>query len=251
MITKERILTVGQLVCERPARARVFESLKIDYCCGGKLSLEEACRRNGVDPNEVRRQLAECDLQSVEALSYQDQLADADAMTLSELAAHIEQSHHAYLKSEIPRLDRLTEKVARVHGDRDPRLHELRRTFVQFREEIIPHMIKEEMVVFPMVRNMELHHTSLSTEPLTPFHCGSVANPIRQMEHEHDHAGQALATMRELTDGFAPPEWACNTYRAMLDALAALERDMHQHVHKENNVLFPKAIELESQLEEA
>lgn len=250
MITEANVVTVGQLVRERPARSRVFEMLNIDYCCGGKLSLEDACRRRGVDPDEVRRRLAESDVQVDQYSDSYEQPIDADAMSLSELASHIEQTHHAYLKSELPRLDRMTEKVARVHGDRDPRLHELRKAFELFRDELIPHMMKEEMVLFPLVRTLELHQLSLSAKPFTPYFCGTVANPIRQMEHEHDHAGLALAAMRELTDEFMPPTWACDTYRAMLDGLAGLERDMHQHVHKENNILFPKAIDLETHLQD-
>ncbi|MBX3423448.1 MAG: iron-sulfur cluster repair di-iron protein [Pirellulaceae bacterium] len=240
-------LTVGQLVRQRPARSRVFEALKIDYCCGGKLSLAEACQRKGVDTAEVWKRLAECDAQSDrQAGDADDQPVDADAMTLSALAQHIEQTHHAYLKTELPRLDRMTEKVARVHGDRDPRLPDLRRAFEALRDELLPHMMKEEMILFPMVRKLEQQLQSAAALSAPPFHCGSVADPIGQMEHEHDKAGSALQSMRELTDGFQPPDWACNTYRAMLDGLAVLERDMHQHVHKENNVMFPKAIELET-----
>jgi regulator of cell morphogenesis and NO signaling len=247
MVIQVSATTIGQLVRERPARSRVFEALKIDYCCGGKLPLEEVCRKKGLEPAEVLKLLNQCDAQ---ADSREDNspasLIDADAMTLTELADHIQQTHHAYLKSELPRLDLITEKVARVHGEHDPRLVDVRRAFEAFRDEVVPHMMKEEIVLFPIVRKMEQHRRSAGDQPLPEFHCGSVANPIRQMELEHDHAGQALERMRELTDGFQPPEWACNTYRAMLDALRVLERDMHHHVHKENNVLFPKAIEMEA-----
>jgi regulator of cell morphogenesis and NO signaling len=134
----------------------------------------------------------------------------------------------------------MTEKVARVHGDKEPRLRQIRQAFVALKSELEPHMLKEERILFPMVRELE------AATALAESHCGSVANPIRQMEHEHDQAGDELAILRAATDDFAPPDWACNTYRAMLDGLEKLESDMHQHIHKENNVLFPKAIELEA-----
>ncbi len=227
--------TVGELVREVPSRARVFELLKIDYCCGGKIPLADACAKNNIDPTGVVEQLQQCDSKLID-----ENTVDADAMSLTDLAGHIESTHHAYLKEELPRLDFLTEKVARVHGDKEPRLLQVREAFMALKAELEPHMMKEERILFPIVRQLE----ASSDRP--EFHCGSVANPIRQMEHEHDQAGNALAILREATDDFMPPEWACNTYRAMLDSLEKLEADMHQHVHKENNVLFPKAIELEA-----
>lgn len=234
MITLDADRTVGEFVRQRPTRARVFESLKIDYCCGGKVSLARACEKRGIEVSEV--------LQAISASDEQADLGplvDVDSMGLSELADHIEATHHAYLREELPRLDAMTEKVARVHGDRDERLYKMRQAFVALKAELEPHMMKEERILFPIVRQLE------TSNEHQEFHCGSVANPIRQMEHEHDQAGDALAILNESTDGYTPPEWACNTYRAMLDSLARLEADMHQHIHKENNVLFPKAIQLE------
>jgi regulator of cell morphogenesis and NO signaling len=227
--------SVGELVRERPSRARVFESLKIDYCCAGKTSLAEACQRSKVDPGEAIERLQQCDAERGE-----QQVVDADAMSLTDLADHIEATHHGYLKEELPRLDFMTEKVSRVHGDKEPRLLQVRQAFLALKGELEPHMMKEEMILFPIVRQLDA-----SSGP-QEFHCGSVGNPIRQMEHEHDLAGAQLAILRSATDDFAPPEWACNTYRAMLDALEQLEGDMHQHIHKENNVLFPKTLELEA-----
>lgn len=234
MITLDPEQTVGEFVRQKPTRARVFESLKIDYCCGGKVSLVRACEKRGVDVNEV--------LQAISANDEQADLGtlvDVDSMALTELANHIEATHHAYLREELPRLDAMTEKVARVHGDKDERLFQMRQAFIALKAELEPHMMKEERILFPIVRQLE------ASPERQEFHCGSVANPIRQMEHEHDQAGDALAILHESTDGYTPPDWACNTYRAMLDSLARLEADMHQHIHKENNVLFPKAIQLE------
>jgi regulator of cell morphogenesis and NO signaling len=163
-------------------------------------------------------------------------------MGLAELVDHIVGTHHAYLHEELPRIDALTLKVASVHGQANPSLHNVRECFVECREELEAHMIKEEHVLFPMIRELEAP---------TCCACGtrrSISGPIRMMEAEHDSAGDALERMHALTDGYTPPEDACNTYRAMLDALATFERDMHEHVHKENNVLFPRALELEASL---
>jgi len=226
--------TVGELVRENPTRSRVFERFSIDYCCGGKVPLQEACRDRGLDPERVAAELAAVDAEPA------DQTGDPATMGLGDLADHIEATHHAYLREELPRLDFMTEKVAQVHGDAEPRLREIRQVFVACRQELEAHMLKEERVLFPMIRELE------QADGPVAFHCGSLANPIRMMEHEHDQAGDAMSRFKELTDGYLPPDWACNTYRAMVDGLAAFERDMHQHVHKENNVLFPRALELEA-----
>ncbi len=225
--------TISSLVTEKPARSRVFEALRIDYCCAGKRTLAQACAAKSLDPASVIELLALADNQPTPALN-------PDTLSLTQLADHIEQEHHAFLRSELPRLDQMTEKVARVHADSDPRLHDVRRAFCALRDELSAHMIKEEQILFPMVRQLDTATT------LPHFHCGTLANPIRQMEAEHDNAGAALATMRAATDNYQPPDWACNTYRAMLDGLANLEADMHQHVHKENNILFTKALQREA-----
>jgi len=234
MLTLDPTATVGSFVRQKPSRSRVFESLKIDYCCGGKIPLDQACEKKGIDAAEVMKQIEACD-----TAAETSDLTDADSMTLTELADHIEATHHAYLREELPRLDFMTEKVSRVHGEKDERLFRMRDAFVALKAELEPHMMKEEKILFPLIRQLEASQSS------SEFHCGSVANPIRQMEHEHDQAGNALEILREVTDGYVPPEWACNTYRAMLDSVEKLEADMHQHVHKENNVLFVKALELE------
>jgi len=234
MPTPKLTQTVGELVRENPARSRVFEQFSIDYCCGGKVPLQEACRDRGLDPERVAAELAVVDAEPAA------QTDDPATMGLADLADHIEATHHAYLREELPRLDFLTEKVAQVHGDAEPRLREIRQVFVSCRQELEDHMLKEERVLFPMIRELE------QVEGPVNFHCGPLANPIRMMEREHDQAGDAMSRFKELTDGYLPPDWACNTYRAMVDGLAAFERDMHQHVHKENNVLFPRALELEA-----
>ena len=229
-------MTVGALVSESPARSRVFERHAIDYCCGGKRTLEDACRKKGLDPA-----LVIVEIESVDAGPRDDGINPSD-MTMTELADHIEQTHHAHLREELPRLTALTEKVAAVHGDKYPWLKEVKDTYADLVAELEPHMQKEEQILFPMIR--ELDRATASPE----FHCGSVGNPIKVMEHEHDNAGNALRRLRDLTTDFTPPQNACNSFRAMLDGLATLEANTHEHIHKENNVLFVGAAEAEARL---
>ncbi len=226
--------SVGQFVVDRPSRGRVLESLQIDYCCGGKRPLAEVCQEMGLDPDDVCRRLLEIEPDPTNSDNAWDQA------TLANLCNHIERTHHAYLRSELPRLTVLTDKVARAHGQRRPELIELADVFARFRDEIETHLIKEEQILFPMIRRREANQSN--AQPDHP----SVGSAINELEKEHDAAGRALARMNELTAGFAPPDDACNTYRVMLDALAQLERDTHQHVHKENNILFPRALQLDA-----
>lgn len=219
--------TVGDIVRLHPARARVFEHLGIDYCCGGKIPLAEACRAKGLDPATVVAMLGALDT-AREAPS-----ANPDGMTLSELCDHIERNHHDYLREELPRLDFLTRKVAAVHGDSEPRLREIRQVFQKFHVNVDSHTQDEERFVFPTIRRLDGSGERPDSQTLNSI--------FSKLEHEHDEAGAALAQFRALTDDFTPPEWACNTFRALYETLATLESNMHQHVHKENNVLFPKA----------
>jgi len=228
--------TIGELVAERPARARVFEGFKIDYCCGGKKPLGEACRAKGLDPQTVLNMLA-----IVDDTAPRDE-RDWTKATVTELCDNVESTHHAYLKEELPRLEFMARKVAMRHGDHRPELVALRDIFLGFKAELESHMAKEEQVLFPLCRQLDRAGAAVAS------HCGSVQNPIRVMILEHEHAGTDLERMRGLTNGFVPPADACNTYRAYYDALAHLEQDMHRHVHKENSVLFPKAVEAEGRL---
>jgi regulator of cell morphogenesis and NO signaling len=225
--------TVGQLVVERPSRARVFERLGIDYCCGGKKPLQQVCLDKNLDYDAVVREL-----EDDESSSSQRQRNWASA-SLTDLCDHIEQTHHQFLRQELPRLEFLTTKVAVRHGDLRPALVEIQRVFAELKEELELHMMKEERILFPLCRQLDV------AETLPVTHCGSVGNPIEVMIREHEHAGDALAEIRRLTDNYTCPPDACNTYRATFDSLQQIERDLHEHVHKENNILFPKAIRLE------
>jgi len=231
--------TIGQLVTQRPARARVFEAFGLDYCCGGKKPLAQACQEKGISLDAVAAALEVSDQQPA------PDLRDWSQASLTELADHIQQTHHQYMKNELPRLEYLTGRVAKAHGGHRPELAELRQTFLQLKDEMESHMAKEEQILFPLLRQME------ATGARPDFHCGSLGSPIAVMLREHDDAGAALAHMRALTGNYVPPPEACNTYRAMLATLAEVEADMHQHVHKENNILFPRAIAMETRLGDA
>lgn len=225
-----RASTIGQLVIQKPGRSRVFESLGIDYCCGGGNTLEQACARKGLRSEDVIARLNRHDADPAGA-----QVPDPVGMSLTDLAEHIETTHHAMLRTELPRLAAAATRVAEVHGVKDARLVELRDVLAAFRREIESHMFKEERILFPMIRQID------RAERMPRLHCGSIENPIRVMEMEHDAAGAALEHMKSLTDNYHPPTQACNTWRALLDGLALLATDMHLHVHKENNILFPRA----------
>ncbi|MEZ6131252.1 MAG: iron-sulfur cluster repair di-iron protein [Planctomycetaceae bacterium] len=221
---------VGDWVATHPATSRVFEQHRIDYCCGGERSLEEACWSAEVDVQAVF-----VELNDVLSRGQSDDDIDFTSLSLADMCDQIDSTHHQYLRSELPRLTQLVEKVVSVHGDQHAWLTQLAESFRQLREELVPHMMKEEQILFPAIRTIE------QTRSVPAFQFGSVDNPIRMMEHEHDAAGQALKTIRETSSDFKLPEGGCNTFRAMLDGLHELESDLHRHIHKENNVLFPRA----------
>ena len=230
--------TVRELALESSSATRVFERLGIDYCCGGGKSLQEACRTAKLSLEQV--QVA---LDSVERDSSHSDTRDWQREPLSELIAHISATHHKYVREEIARLGPLFEKVCRVHGENHPELLSLRATFTELARELTQHLMKEEMVLFPFVTRME--EARIQEEPVLPPPFGTVANPVNMMEHEHDSAGQALRAMRAASDGYAAPEGACTSYRALYRALEEFEADLHQHIHLENNILFPRAIAME------
>jgi len=225
-------LLLAEIVNLVPGAPRVLESHGLDYCCGGQQTLSNACEHVGLDPISV---IAELD--ALEAGPAPDWVPLSPGL----LVDHLESTHHAYLHAELPRVEALAEKVAGVHGSRHPELAELRELCVALREDLEPHMIKEERVLFPMIRELS---TAISPPS---FHCGSIANPISMMMREHEHSGTILLAIRQLTDGYRVPDDACASYRALYEGLAVLEADTHLHIHKENNALFPAVIELEQQ----
>lgn len=225
--------TLGEVVAERPTLARVFEKLGIDYCCGGKQTLEQACRGRGLDVATVIAILEASDMREVAS---GEKPIDVLNMSLTELADHVQHTHHAYLKRELPRLQPLIERIALKHHDKNPKIVQLPVVYSAFRLEMEQHMAKEEHVLFPLIRRID------SAAANGERALGGIAGPIEAMEAEHQHAGDALGAMRQLTDDFSTPAAACNTYRGAMQGLKELEADLHQHVHKENNVLFPRVI---------
>ena len=228
---------IGRLAVANPGHLSLLESLGLDYCCTGEQSLEQACHAVGVDVEDVLAQLVAYDADRAGADG-----GDPAKLTLSELANHIEERHHVYLRRVLPQLGQLLGKVVHVHGNSQSWLADLQQVFSGLAAELDMHMMKEERVLFPMIRELEA-----ATE-LPDFHCGSVDNPIVAMEHEHDSAGRALRSMRKLSDDYMAPQGACNSFCALMAGLAELEEDLHEHIHKENNILFVRASALEKSL---
>jgi regulator of cell morphogenesis and NO signaling len=233
--------TVRELALEKPGAARVFEKLGIDYCCGGKQTLEQACRAGGVSVDEV--------LAALEVAPPTEQASPKHGNwqtgSLADLISHIKNTHHKYTREEIARLGPLFEKVCSVHGERHPELHQLRETFRGLEQELTTHMMKEEMVLFPYIEKME--ESVLQKEPILPAPFGTVRNPVAMMEHEHESAGEALRALRATSKGYTAPPDACVSYQTLYKTLAEFEADLHQHIHLENNILFPRAIALENE----
>jgi regulator of cell morphogenesis and NO signaling len=231
--------TVGRLVAENPARARIFEKHRIDYCCGGKISLSEACERRHADYDTVVAELAEVDAAGNDSAN-----VDWTTAPLGDLADHIVATHHAYLAQELPRLEAMSARVAKVHGDHAPEVERHAWSiFLEFRQRVGGARHERGAGALPM----DQAHGKSGEVP-GPFDA-SVASPIRCMEHEHENAGAALERIRELTSNYQPPADACNTWRVLYASLDVLEQDMHVHVHKENSILFPRALALEESLQ--
>ncbi len=218
--------TIGEIVAARPVLARIFEELRIDYCCGGRQTVAAAAASRGLAPVTVLAMLEA----TAAALMAGPAEVDAAAMTLTALADHIQRTHHAYLKDELPRLLEMAERSAAKHAWKDGRLPEVAAVVGELAAEMFAHLEKEERILFPLVRRIEAGQRV------------DLAGPIGQMEAEHEVAGKRMARLRLLTDGFTPGPEDCNTHRALLASLAEFETDLHRHVHKENSILFPRAL---------
>jgi regulator of cell morphogenesis and NO signaling len=232
--------TVREIAVEVPGATRIFEKLGIDYCCGGATPLANACDNAGLALDDVVRSLQEAE-QSVEA---RRQTTDWSGESLTNLIAHINKKHHVFTREELERITPLMAKVARVYGERLPELLSVQDLFLQLRQELLGHMLKEEQVLFPYVEHMEAVANGKATAR-TPFFV-TVQNPVRMMMVEHDNAGEVLRQIRKLTRDFTAPTDACVSFRTLYSALEELERDLHEHIHLENNILFPRAIEMEA-----
>jgi len=230
--------TVGEIVAADFRTAAVFERFGIDFCCGGRRSLEDACRTAAADPDALG--------QALDALPPTVETEDdVTRWPLPRLIDFIVSTHHAYVRSSMPTIARYLTKLQEVHGSRHPELSRVTAYFDQVHGDLDHHMLKEEQVLFPYVRDLAERPDSYGRTP-SPF--GTVENPIRMMEREHREAADALHAIRELTSGYTAPEDGCTTYAVCMAELQRFERDLHRHVHLENNVLFPAAVEIEQRL---
>jgi len=233
--------TVREIAIEMPQSTRIFENLKIDYCCGGNSPLLEACRNAGIEIEQLERMLAEAH----PALAAAGK-PDFQTMTLTELVGHIVNQHHIYTKAEITRLEALLTKVVAVHGANHPELRNVQELFQQLCADLTPHMMKEEIVLFPYIVELEQAQQQRGRTPFAPF--GTVKNPVRMMMMEHDTAGDILRELSTVTGDYTIPVGVCISYETLYKAMKEFERDLHQHIHLENNLLFPRAVEMEEAL---
>ena len=218
--------TVGELVAERPGRSRIFHRHGIDYCCQGGRTLGVACEAKHVAVETVIGELA------AELAEPAGELQNPAELPLHDLCAYIVETHHGYLRRELPRLRSMAQRVADVHGGHTPSLLEVAKVCMAMADELASHVLKEEQILFPAI-------VAMSCGDSRPM---PLDEPIACMLHEHDEAGLALARLRELTNGFEAPADACNTYRALFAGLLELEDDLHRHIHLENSVVFPQAL---------
>lgn len=232
---------IRDLVANDFRTAAVFQKYGLDFCCGGGRPIAEAAIAKGVDPAALI-----VDLEAV-TLSPMNGTPKFNSWEPDMLIDYIVANHHAYVKETLPTTLMHVQKVARVHGENHPEVIAIAAAFTRVAQELSQHMQKEEMMLFPFIKSLVAARRNGGAAPRPPF--GSVANPIRMMELEHQSAGDEMEEIRTLSSGYAPPEDACTTYRVAYQELHAFELDLHQHVHLENNILFPKAVLLEEELE--
>lgn len=231
--------TVAEMVTENIKTAHIFKKYGIDFCCGGGISLERACEKHKVDYNLLSQDLLNVDRANSRATNY-------NSWKLDFLTDHIINVHHSYVEESIPLLLQYSERVAQVHGSHYTELLEIRDLVKKVAGELSAHLKKEELILFPFIKKMV--QAKKENSELPQAHFGSVDNPIKMMETEHEDAGEVLRRIAELSNNYTPPQGACNTYRAFFAKLDEFEQDLHQHVHLENNILFPKALLMEKEL---
>jgi regulator of cell morphogenesis and NO signaling len=229
---------------QTPQTIPVFEKFGIDYCCGGNRPLENACAAANLKLGEV--------LKSLEAaLAEPARPTDRElrAGSLTELMSHIVKTHHGFIRTQIPEIERLMDKVYSKHGANHPELGHIRSVFHGLGQDLLTHLLKEENILFPYLERME--ESVVQHEPILPPPFGTVANPVRMMEHEHDDAGAAVKALRDASQGYTPPADACASFQALYTALENFEKGLHQHIHLENNVLFPRVLQMEASDQQA
>ena len=233
--------TVREIALEMPVTTRVFEEFKIDYCCHGNTPFDEACRNAGAAPELVSQKIDRV----VDASGGNDTESFADT-PLGALIDHILDKHHVYTKDEMAHLTPLAAKVASRHGEHHPFLFELKKLFQMVCADLEPHMMKEEMVLFPYIRDLAYRNEKKLHAAYPPF--GTVQHPVNMMTIEHEEVGELLAKMRTVTNDYALPDGACPSFTALYHRLGEFERDIHQHIHLENNILFPRAVTMEKEV---
>lgn len=232
--------TLGQIAAKDIRKAQIFKKYGLDFCCGGKKTVKEACQEKGLDVTKIEQELQHADkLPSSRPLPYNEWKIDF-------LADYIVNTHHSYVEKTLPDIRTYAEKVKNVHGSRHPELIPIRQLVETVYTELMSHMVKEEKILFPYIK--EMAKASGGKQPLQASHFGTVQNPINMMEMEHEAVGEALAQIRELTNNYTLPDDACASYSLLYRLLDEFEQDLILHVHLENNILFPKALEIEKKL---
>jgi regulator of cell morphogenesis and NO signaling len=232
--------TLGQMAAKDLRKAQVFKKYGLDFCCGGKKTVKEACAEKGLDVTRVEQELQQADkMPSSRPVPYGD-------WSLDFLSDYIVNTHHSYVRNSLPDLLMYAEKVKGVHGDGHPELIRISQLVKEINAELAAHMIKEEKVLFPYIKVLVAAKDNI--QPLQAAHFGTVQNPINMMEMEHELVGKNLEEIRELSKNYALPEDACASYSLLYRMLEEFEEDLHLHVHLENNILFPKSLEMEKQI---
>ena len=231
---------IGELVAKDYRTASVFKKYSIDFCCQGNRTIEEACEKKNIDTKKVLEDL----VAMMEAKS--ESTTDYQSWPLDLLADYIEKKHHRYVQEKTLEIQPYLDKICKVHGERHPELLKIKEEFNASAGELAAHMKKEELILFPFIRKMT--KAKLENAKVDAAHFGTVKNPIQMMMSEHTVEGNRFMKIEELTNNYTPPQDACNTYRVSFALLKEFEQDLHLHIHLENNILFPKAIEIEKEL---
>lgn len=228
--------TVGEIVASNYKTADVFKKYGIDFCCGGKVGLAEVCNQKSISLADIENDLKNLANQTENA-------HDFDRWQPDFLVDYIVNQHHTYVRENIPVIVQYAQKVARVHGENHPETIEINQLFQEVAMELDAHLQKEEKILFPYIKQLMAAKNESNACVVSPF--GTIANPIKMMEAEHETAGDIFKKIDALSDNYTPPATACNTYRVLYAKLQEFETDLHKHVHLENNILFPKALRLQ------
>jgi len=227
--------TIAEIVSEDISTASVFKKYQLDFCCGGGKTVAKACEKNNINMDDV--------LHDLENLTYNNTNPNLNFKdwNLDFLIDYIVNVHHTFVSNNVGLINEFAQKVAKVHGDHNPETIEIANLFVSLSNELLAHMQKEERVLFPAIKEMLKNQQS-------NFPFGSIENPVRMMEHEHDNAGDIIKKIQILSNNFTTPDYACNTYKALYHKLEEFTNDLFQHIHLENNILFPKVRKLENEI---